>query len=86
MNIVTGAAIYFIVWWITLFVVLPFGVQRETNVLQGNDPGAPTKHRILMKMAINTIIAAILWMIIYLIDIYDIIQIRELAPSGRQPD
>ena len=83
MNVITGAAIYFIVWWITLFMVLPFGVQREPNDLQGNDPGAPTKHRILLKIGINTIVATILWVIIYLIDNYDIIQIRELAPSGQ---
>ena len=27
---VTGAAIYFIIWWMTLFLVLPFGVRRDS--------------------------------------------------------
>ena len=44
MTIVTGAAaIYYL--WITLFMVLPFGVQSDRNVQEGNDLGAPTKHR-----------------------------------------
>ena len=45
MTAVTGAAIYFIIWWITLFMVLPFGVQRDTEVQEGNDLGAPAKHK-----------------------------------------
>ena len=28
MSIASGIAIYFIVWWVCLFVVLPFGVQK----------------------------------------------------------
>ena len=32
MTIITGAAAYFIIWWITLFMVLPFGVQSDRNV------------------------------------------------------
>ena len=26
MNIVGGLALYFVIWWITLFAVLPFGI------------------------------------------------------------
>ena len=32
MGLVTGIAIYFVIWWITLFVVLPFGVEQNKNV------------------------------------------------------
>ena len=84
MNIVTGAAVYFIIWWITLFMVLPFGVQSDTNVQDGNDLGAPAKHRILFKMGINTIIATTLWLVVFIIDVYDIISIQDLTPSNRQ--
>jgi len=42
----TAAAIYFVIWWLVLFTVLPFGVRNaaETGevVEAGNDPGAPT--------------------------------------------
>ena len=83
MTIVTGAAVYFIIWWITLFMVLPFGVQRDTNIRDGNDLGAPAKHGILFKMGINTIIATVLWLVVFIIDIYDIVSIQDLTPSNR---
>ena len=82
MTIVTGAAVYFIIWWITLFMVLPFGVQRDTNVRDGNDLGAPAQHQILFKMGINTIIATALWLVVLIIDVYDIISIQDLTPSN----
>ena len=28
MSLVTGLAIYFIIWWVTLFAVLPWGVPQ----------------------------------------------------------
>ena len=41
----TIAAIYFIMWWIVLFAVLPWGVRSQTEhgeeVPPGTDPGAP---------------------------------------------
>ena len=83
MTIVTGAAVYFIIWWITLFMVLPFGVQRDTDIRDGNDLGAPAKHGILFKMGVNTIIATALWLVVFIIDIYDIVSIQDLTPSNR---
>ena len=73
MSLVTGTAIYFVIWWITLFMVLPFGVEQDENVEEGNDPGAPVRHRILLKLTINTILAFIVWSIVYVIDVYDVI-------------
>jgi hypothetical protein len=29
MALTTAAAIYFIIWWVVLFAVLPFGVRRS---------------------------------------------------------
>ncbi len=43
-TISTWFAIYFVLWWVTLFVTLPFGVrsQHEDGVgAPGTDPGAP---------------------------------------------
>ena len=45
MRNLTGAlALYFLVWWTTLFAVLPFGVRSQAeagDVTPGSDPGAP---------------------------------------------
>jgi predicted secreted protein len=55
-------ALYFIIWWLTLFAVLPFGVrsQQETGeVVTGSDPGAPASVRIGRVMLINSVVAAL---------------------------
>jgi predicted secreted protein len=62
-------AIYFIIWWLSLFVVLPFGIQNaaETGdaVDEGNDAGAPIVHGLAWKALITTVIASIAFAIVY---------------------
>ncbi|NQV56569.1 MAG: DUF1467 family protein [Rhodospirillales bacterium] len=79
MDIVTGSAIYFVIWWLTLFAVLPFGVRRDDNVEPGNDPGAPTQTRLWTKFAVNTALAFVVWLIVFLIDKYDWITLKDLG-------
>ena len=33
--------IFVVIWWLVLFTVLPFGVQKDDKIVGGNDPGAP---------------------------------------------
>ena len=60
MNIGLAIAIYFLIWWIVLFVVLPWGVRRqnEQEVLPGSDPGAPARPLLLKKAVATTLISA----------------------------
>ena len=63
MTIPMAIAIYFTIWWIVLFVILPWGVrsqEEEGNIVAGTDPGAPVAPRLLIKAAATTILAAIL--------------------------
>ena len=63
-QISTAIAIYFIIWWIVLFVTLPFGVrsQHEDGVGEpGTDPGAPILTRMGRKLIWTTIISAIVY-------------------------
>ena len=60
MNTTTIIAIYFLIWWITLFAVLPFGVRSQGEsgeMAPGTDPGAPIMHRLLAKFLWTTAIA-----------------------------
>ena len=42
MAISTAIAIYFLIWWIVLFAVLPWGVRAQGEEgAPGTDPGAP---------------------------------------------
>ena len=63
-TISTAFAIYFVIWWIVLFVTLPFGVrsQHEDNVgAPGTDPGAPILTGMKRKLIWTTIISAIIY-------------------------
>jgi predicted secreted protein len=63
-TISTGLAIYFVLWWVTLFVTLPFGVrsQHEDGVgAPGTDPGAPIASRMGPKLLWTTIISAVIF-------------------------
>ncbi len=79
MSWYSHVAIYFIVWWTTLFMVLPWGVQRDETVRAGNDPGAPVRSRMGIKILANTLLALIVWLIIFMIDRYDLITIRDFG-------
>ena len=53
-TISTAIAIYFVLWWITLFLTLPFGVRsqgEQGEIVAGTDPGAPAVPRLLEKLA-----------------------------------
>ena len=65
-SISTALAIYFVIWWITLFLTLPFGVrsQHEDGVgAPGTDPGAPILTRMGPKLIWTTIISAVIFAI-----------------------
>ena len=67
MNLISGLAVYFIVWWLCLFVVLPFGVKRPEadQVALGTDPGAPVRSLLWRKVLATTILATIIFACIY---------------------
>ena len=65
-QISTALAIYFVIWWIALFLTLPFGVrsQHEDGVgAPGTDPGAPILTRMGRKLIWTTIISAVIFAI-----------------------
>ena len=63
-QISTWLAIYFVLWWVMLFVTLPFGVrsQHEDGVgAPGTDPGAPILARMGRKLLWTTLISAVVF-------------------------
>lgn len=65
MSISAGLAIYFVLWWVVLFAVLPFGVRSQYEApddrAEGADAGAPVMHRMGRKVIATTIISALLF-------------------------
>jgi predicted secreted protein len=55
-----GIALYFVIWWILLFAVLPFGVRSQIEsgeVAAGTEPGAPSMPALREKAILTTLVA-----------------------------
>jgi predicted secreted protein len=64
----TLIAIYFLIWWVTLFAVLPWGVRNQEeagDVTPGTDPGAPAIHTLGRKLIWTTLFATIVFSVLY---------------------
>ena len=68
MSLTLSIGVYFVVWWTTLFLVLPFGVRtqaEDNNVVPGTSESAPTKFRLGRTILMTTLIASLLFAIIF---------------------
>ena len=66
MPVITAVAMYFVIWWIALFAVLPLGTRPVADAdSQSGWRGAPEKPQMLKKALITTVLAAVIWAIIY---------------------
>ncbi len=65
MSWVTGIVVYFLVWWVTLFAVLPLWVTPADPGDPGHATGAPARPRLLLKVVVTTAISAVIWLAIY---------------------
>jgi predicted secreted protein len=69
MSLTLGLAIYFIVWWVTLFAVLPFGVRTQAeagDVVPGTPESAPAAFRLGRIAMITTVIATFVFGLVWL--------------------
>jgi predicted secreted protein len=65
----TGFAIYFVIWWIVLFLTLPFGVRsqhEDGEGAPGTDPGAPVATQMGRKLIWTTVISALIFVTAWL--------------------
>lgn len=63
----TYIAFYFVVWWLCLFMVLPFGVRaqhEQGEVTDGTEPGAPIKTHIWWKLLANSILSLVVMLLL----------------------
>ncbi|HVY20138.1 MAG TPA: DUF1467 family protein [Bauldia sp.] len=82
MQLSTAIAIYFLIWWITLFAVLPFGVRSQGEageVVPGSDPGAPVIPALRRKLVWTTIVASILFAAFYVAYSRQLVTLNQLA-------
>ena len=83
MSFTTAAAIYFVLWWVVLFTVLPFGVRNAAEageaVEAGNDPGAPTVPALGRKLIWTTIVASVVFAICWAVYVYRLVTLDDLG-------
>jgi predicted secreted protein len=65
MTLATGIATYVVIWWLVLFMALPFGAQPPDNPERGHATSAPAKPRLLLKFAITTVVSALIFVALY---------------------
>ncbi len=76
MSWFAAGVVFTVVWWLVLFMVLPFGATPPDQVEPGMASSAPAKPRIALKFLITTLIAlALTALVLWLID-SGLIQLR----------
>ncbi|ESQ82906.1 hypothetical protein AEAC466_15480 [Asticcacaulis sp. AC466] len=70
MNLISWAAIYLMIWWVTFFAILPLWnrtpTEEGTLTERGHDPGAPITHNLSKKVKINSLVALVVWIVVML--------------------
>jgi predicted secreted protein len=65
MSVAFGLAVCFMLWWIILFAILPFGMRRTQeeagDVIPGSEPSAPERPRFFKVLVITTIVTTIVF-------------------------
>ncbi|MCO5730631.1 DUF1467 family protein [Rhizobium sp. SSA_523] len=69
-SFLSAFAVYFIIWWITLFAVLPIGLRTqadENEVVLGTVASAPARFRAVRVLLLTTAISALVYGTWYLV-------------------
>lgn len=94
MGVVTGIVLYAIIWFMTLFVILPIRVKSQSedgNVVPGTPGSAPADPALRKRFLITTVIAAVIWAVIAAviltgalsIEDFDLFKLFGMGSNGR---
>ncbi|WP_371169390.1 DUF1467 family protein [Aliiroseovarius sp. 2305UL8-7] len=67
MSITAAAVLYVVIWFVTMFVVLPIGLRTQGDdgeIVPGTHAGAPSNFRLKRTLVIVTIAGTIVWAIV----------------------
>lgn len=80
MAVSTSIAIYFLIWWIVLFAVLPWGVRAQgEGGAPGTDPGAPVMANLKLKLVWTTLVTTVIFAGFYLVYSRKLVSLEDLA-------
>ena len=78
MDIESGVVVYILLWWWVFLMTLPFGVKSPETIETGHATSAPERPLIWRKVGVATIIAAILFSIVFMVIDSGIISLDKL--------
>lgn len=71
MSLFSAFAVYFVIWWVTLFAVLPFGLRTQDDagdVVPGTTESAPHKFRpwrvVIWTSLVSAVVFALWWLVV----------------------
>jgi predicted secreted protein len=79
MDWFTGIVVYLLIWWVALFSVLPWGNRPAEHITPGTVESAPAKPRLLLKFLATSLLAGVIWGVIFWLVKSDLISFREMA-------
>jgi len=82
MTIATSIVLYAVVWFMTLFVILPLRLQSQDeagDVVPGTPSSAPANPQIKKRMLIVTIVTTLVWAVICTLIITGILSMENLG-------
>ncbi len=89
MSLPLAIALFFVIWWVILFAVLPFGVRTQGesgSVVPGTPESAPQRFDLRRVALINTAVAMVVFAVVWVFVEYDLLSIAQLAEgTSRQP-
>lgn len=70
LTVVGAIGLYFVVWWLTLFVILPVRISSQAEsgeVVAGTEPGAPASPALYERVIWTTIAADLVFCLVVLL-------------------
>ncbi len=70
MGIGTGLAVYFLIWWLMIFITLPFRSKSQIeagHVTEGTEAAAPADPQIARRMIWNSLLSLIVFFLFWLV-------------------
>ena len=76
MGLVSGLVVYILLWWWVFLMTLPIGAKAPDAIETGHATSAPAKPMLWRKAAVSTVVAGILFTIVYWVIVSGIISIN----------
>ena len=79
MSVVAGIIVYLMIFWTLLFAILPWGNHAPAKTETGMAGSAPARPRIKQKFLICGGISAVIWVIIFALVQFEVINFYEMS-------